>query len=129
MRGVVPIGVTAPRGATNVMLSPDRIESWSARKRSSLSVVPVVTVNSVLIVQRAHRSVRWEPSLLVAEMHGSAGCILVDAGGETLVLAVVDGRTSRIATEVEPYEGIDEAIRACRGWRGSRHRPATQRTF
>ena len=33
MRGVVPIGVTAPRGATSVMLSPARSDSCSARRR------------------------------------------------------------------------------------------------
>ncbi len=33
MRGVVPIGVTAPRGATSVILSPARSESWSASLR------------------------------------------------------------------------------------------------
>ncbi len=33
MRGMVPMGVTAPRGATRVMLSPARSESWSASRR------------------------------------------------------------------------------------------------
>ena len=32
MRGVVPIGVTAPRGATSVRLSPARTESCSASR-------------------------------------------------------------------------------------------------
>ncbi len=40
MRGVVPIGVTAPRGATSVRLSPERTVSWSASLRPITSPCP-----------------------------------------------------------------------------------------
>ena len=42
MRGVVPIGVTAPRGATSVRLSPARTESCSASRRADGDALPLV---------------------------------------------------------------------------------------
>ena len=47
MRGVVPIGVTAPRGATSVMLSPARTESWSESRRPIASPCPASKPSSV----------------------------------------------------------------------------------
>ena len=40
MRGVVPIGVTAPFGDTSVMLSPACSESWSASLRPMVTPCP-----------------------------------------------------------------------------------------
>ncbi len=40
MRGMVPIGVTAPRGATSVMLSPARSDSSSASRRPIARPLP-----------------------------------------------------------------------------------------
>ena len=40
MRGVVPIGVTAPFGATSVMLSPACSDSWSASRRPIATPCP-----------------------------------------------------------------------------------------
>ena len=42
MRGVVPIGVTAPRGATSVTLSPTRNDNWSASRRPDRHALPGV---------------------------------------------------------------------------------------
>ena len=47
MRGVVPIGVTAPRGATSVMLSPAWTESWSASRRPIATPLPSSKPSSV----------------------------------------------------------------------------------
>ncbi len=47
MRGVVPMGVTAPRGATRVTLSPDRSESWSASRRPIRTPCPWSKPSSV----------------------------------------------------------------------------------
>src|ERR1019366_5993890 len=42
MRGMVPMGLTAPRVATSVMLSPERSESWSASRRPIATPCPSV---------------------------------------------------------------------------------------
>ena len=47
MRGVVPIGVTAPRGATSVRLSPARTESCSASREPMASPWPWSKPSSV----------------------------------------------------------------------------------
>ena len=47
MRGVVPIGVTAPRGATNVRLSPARTESCSASRLPMATPCPSSKPSSV----------------------------------------------------------------------------------
>ena len=47
MRGVVPIGVTAPRGATRVMLSPARTDNWSESRRPIASPCPVSKPSNV----------------------------------------------------------------------------------
>ena len=47
MRGMVPIGVTAPRGATSVMLSPARSDSWSASRRPMATPSPSSKPSSV----------------------------------------------------------------------------------
>ena len=47
MRGVVPIGVTAPRGETSVTLSPARSVNWSARRRPITTPCPWSKPSSV----------------------------------------------------------------------------------
>jgi len=60
MRGVVPMGVTAPRGATRVTESPAVSESWSARRFPIATPCPASKPSSV----PARRLLAIEPTCL-----------------------------------------------------------------